>query len=220
MTSQGGNTASWESAYLRFRTPEQEDKLFRKSLGEGGADQWSRDGVVLELFCGRGGSLRSLCEMGFRNVEGLDISRELLNEYSGPATVYAADCRELPFDENQKDVVIARDGLHHLPAFPSDLEKTLREISRVLKPDGRIAVWEPWPTPYLHLLHAMSRIKLLRKCWPKLDAFATMVEIERPVYYQWLSHPDEILDMLRATFEEERCTIGKGQLVFIGRKKT
>lgn len=219
MTEHGENTASWEDAYLRFRTPEQEDHQFRSSLTAAGADGWSREGVILELFCGRGGALRSLCAMGFRNVEGVDLSKELLKEYSGPATVYESDCRELPFGDNEKDVVIARDGLHHLPEFPRDLDRTFTEIRRVLKPGGRIAVWEPWPTPYLHLLHAVSRIVPLRKCWPRLDAFATMVEIERPVYYQWLSHPAEILDMLRSRFEEESCTIGKGQLVFIGRKK-
>ena len=37
MTVQDATTASWEAAYLRFRTPEQEDQVFRSSLTAAGA---------------------------------------------------------------------------------------------------------------------------------------------------------------------------------------
>jgi ubiquinone/menaquinone biosynthesis C-methylase UbiE/uncharacterized protein YbaR (Trm112 family) len=45
-----------------------------------------------------------------------------------------ADMGELPFKKDSFDVIITIESLHHAP----NLEKTLKEISRVLKPNGKV----------------------------------------------------------------------------------
>ena len=61
---------SWEAAYLRFETPEQEISKFVARLKGLGAASWPQDARILELFCGRGNGLLALQRMGFARVSG------------------------------------------------------------------------------------------------------------------------------------------------------
>src|SRR5262249_59134828 len=122
----------WEAAYLRFETPEEEIRKFVSRLQKLGAAAWPRDAGFVELFCGRGNGLIALQQLGFARVEGVDLSERLINEYRGPARCSVGDCRQLPFAEQSKDVLIVQGGLHHLTNLPGDLEKTFREMRRVL----------------------------------------------------------------------------------------
>ena len=49
-----------------------------------GAMKWPRNAKIVELFCGRGSGLRALHQLGFRAVEGIDLSPSLAAEYDGP----------------------------------------------------------------------------------------------------------------------------------------
>ena len=51
---------TWEEAYLRFETPDQEIRKFHKRLVALGAGDWPRDSRIVELLCGRGSGLRAL----------------------------------------------------------------------------------------------------------------------------------------------------------------
>jgi SAM-dependent methyltransferase len=51
----------------------------------------------------------------------------------------AADARHLPFADGAIDFVLSPSTLDHF-ADPSDLGRSLRELARVLKPDGRLIV--------------------------------------------------------------------------------
>ena len=55
----------------------------------------------------------------------------------------AADCLNLPFRDESFDVVICSEVLEHLPEYNS----ALAEISRVMRPNGRLAISVPrfWP---------------------------------------------------------------------------
>ncbi len=209
----------WEAAYLRFETPEQEIAKFRGRLVSLGAEAWPKDAQIVDLFCGRGNGLRALEQLGFERLEGVDLSGTLLAEYKGPARGYVCDCRELPFADATKDILIVQGGLHHLEAIPDDLEQVLLEVSRVLRPTGRLVVVEPWLTPLLSAIHFLSRRPLLRQVWSKLDAFATMTEHEIPTYEQWLEQPETILNLARAHFETESLHVRAGKLKFVGRKR-
>jgi SAM-dependent methyltransferase len=208
---------SWEEAYLRFETPEEERQKFLRRLRLLGALDWPRDVVVVELFCGRGNGLEALSRLGFTQVEGVDLSASLLAQYHGPARCYVADCRELPFPDKSKDVLLVQGGLHHLSALPGDLARTLGEARRVLRPGGRFVAVEPWLTAFLSFVHAVCEIRLARRLWPKLDALATMNELERPTYEQWLTRPHEIRQLLTETFTPELVRTAWGKLLFVGR---
>jgi len=210
---------AWEQAYLRFETPEQEIVKFISRLRLLGAESWPRDAEVVEIFCGRGNGLIALERLGFTRVEGVDLSPALLAQYTGKARTVAADCRKLPLADASRDILIVQGGLHHLHALPEDLEQTVAETARVLRAGGRFMVVEPWDTPFLRLVHAVSRVGLARKLWDKLDAFAVMTEHEATTYFNWLGKADEVLAVLRRHFEPEHCSMRWGKLRFLGRKR-
>jgi ubiquinone/menaquinone biosynthesis C-methylase UbiE len=201
--------AAWEAAYSRFETPEQERAKFRQRLRQLDADQLPRDARILEIFCGRGNGMNAWADLGFQNVEGLDLSPRLLAQYQGPFTTHEGDACDLPFSDHAFDALCVQGGLHHLPS-QDHLARCLDETRRVLKPDGRFLIVEPWDTPFLRFVHLMIRTPLTR-IWPRLDALATMIENERTTYEAWLASSDDILQLIqqRFTFEKKRVTAGK-----------
>jgi ubiquinone/menaquinone biosynthesis C-methylase UbiE len=207
----------WEEAYQRFETPDQEIRKFRKRLISAGALQWPRDARVLELCCGRGNGLKALASLGFSRLEGVDLSEQLLQDYEGQADLYVGDIRDLKLPDSSVDIAIVQGGLHHLPEVLHDLEATLHEVRRVLRPGGRFVVVEPWNTSFLKMVHACCAMPLARRTWHRLDALATMIERERSTYESWLGHPVPILRLLRSQFVVEREAISWGKLTFVGR---
>lgn len=209
---------SWEAAYKRFETPQEEVAKFRTRLRWFGAHRWDRNLSVVELFCGRGNALVAWRQLGFKNLEGVDLSASLLEEYKGPARCYVADCRALPFETNSRDVLAVHGGLHHLPDLLTDLEQALDEVRRVLKPGGQFVVVEPWNTPFLELVHAAAANSLVRKASDKFDAFQQLYLHEQETYDRWRHHPQVILEMLHSRFAVERESARWGKLYFLGRK--
>jgi ubiquinone/menaquinone biosynthesis C-methylase UbiE len=214
-------SSPWEEAYLQFETPEQEiEKFMRRRLHWAGSDEWPKDAAIIELFCGRGNGLHALTKLGFSNVEGADLSASLISQYSGPAKCYVCDCRQLPFKSASRDIVVIQGGLYRLPQLPGDLERTLAEIKRVLRPRGRFFLVEPWLTPFLRVVHLACKTLPLRELSIKLDSLATMIDHERHTYEQWLSQPEVILALLRGNFPESTAWIAWGKIRFLGHRAT
>ena len=107
-------------------------------------------------------------------------------------------------------------GLHHLPKLPDDLERTLSEVHRVLREKGQLAIVEPWLTPFLSLVHQVCNVALARRLSRKIEALATMIELEQPVYGCWLDQPKEILATFNRFFEPQKCKAAWGKLLFVG----
>ncbi len=206
----------WEAAYKRFETPEQEIAKFLKRLRAFGLNQLPKDSRIVELFCGRGGGLISLERLGMTNIEGVDLSETLLQQYRGIAKLHLADCRKLPFEDESFDAAIVQGGLHHLPTLPEDLESVLSEVSRILKPEGNFYVVEPWRTPFLRFVHAIVEQPLIRRVYKKGDALAEMIEHERETYEQWLGQPFDILEVFARHFNVKQQTTAWGKLRFVG----
>ncbi|TWT54703.1 Demethylmenaquinone methyltransferase [Rubripirellula amarantea] len=206
----------WEDAYKRFETPDEELAKFIKRLTRFGFHQLDRDARIVEIFCGRGVGLTALAKMGFRNLEGVDLSDTLLEEYRGQATLHLADCMDLPLENNTYDAVIVQGGLHHLPSLPDDLDRTLAGIRRILKPSGRFYAIEPWQTPFLTMVHAIVQNPLVRKFYAKGDALAAMIDRERQTYEQWLSQPRLVLQSLDDHFRCEKRETSWGKLAYVG----
>lgn len=210
----------WEEAYTRFETPEQEIRKFINRLNTLGQAEWRRDAQIVDIFSGRCNGIRALEQLGFTNLEGVDISPNLLSQYDGTARLYTADCRDLPFSDESRDIIIVQGGLHHLPELPQDLDRTLGEVRRVLRPDGRFVMVEPWLTSFLQLIHFLSERKTVRAVSNKFDAFATMTHYERDTYFRWLGKSGEITDLLKRHFEELYLRKTFGKLFFVGKKRT
>ena len=208
----------WESAYLRFETPEEERRKFLRRLRKLGSSAWPRDAQIVELFCGRGNGLHALEQLGFSRLEGADLSAALLANYAGSAKCIVADCRQLPYPDESRDIAIVQGGLHHLPELPADLVRVVEEVRRVLRPGGRLVVVEPWRTPFLRLVHWVGSFRIARRLWPKLDALETMTEWESETYEQWLAQPELVLETLERGFVVERKLIRWGKLMWVGRR--
>ncbi len=205
----------WEEAYARFETPEEERRKFLRRLRRLGANDWPKDSQIVEIFCGRGNGIHALEALGFGRLEGVDLSPALLAQYRGRAVTYAADCRRLPFEDRSRDILIVQGGLHHLEGLP-DLEQTLTEVARVLRPGGRFVAVEPWRTPFLDLVHWVSEKPVVRKLSNKMDAFATMTHYERTTYERWLGAAGPILALLASRFTSERQRVAWGKLMYVG----
>jgi ubiquinone/menaquinone biosynthesis C-methylase UbiE len=209
----------WEAAYLRFETPEQEIQKFMARLTRLGAPEWPRETEIVELFCGRGNGLIALERLGFTRVEGVDLSPRLVAQHRGRAKCTIADCRQLPFADRSKDVLIVQGGLHHLSTLPDDLDQTFSEMQRVLRNDGCVVLVEPWLTPFLRFVHAISENPLARRLSNKMEALATMIQFERRTYEQWLAQPELIKNVARAHFAPLHESFAWGKWNFVGTPK-
>ena len=215
--SDAPNMSVWESAYLSFETPEEEIRKFVRRLVRMGVEKWRRDARTVELFCGRGNGLHALERLGFKNIEGVDLSPRLLKKYQGIGRLYLCDCRYLPFADQSRDVLIIQGGLHHLNNIADDVDQAFREIRRVLRKDGNIVIVEPWLTPFLRLIHTLSENRMVRRCSKKFDSFAIMTENERETYEAWLSNPQLIRNLSRAYFRPVYESFRWGKWSFVGK---
>src|SRR5262249_38564146 len=163
-----------------------------------------------------GNGLKALEQLGFSHVEGMDLSPALAASYDGRSAIRVGDCRQLPFGNHSKDVVIVQGGLHHLLVLPDDSDRTLSEAKRVLKKSGRVVVVEPWQTPFLRFAHLLCESAVVRKLSNKVDALAVMTYYERETYENWLNHPEIVLSIFHKHFKSELLSIRYGKIYFTG----
>lgn len=213
-----GAQAAWEDAFVSFESPEQERRKFIRRLKGLGVDRWDKELRVLELFCGRGSGLSAWEQLGFENIEGVDISAGLVNSYSGDAKCTVGDARNLPFADETFDVVCVQGGLHHLQLM-GDFDRTLGEVRRVLAKGGRFIVVEPWQTPFLRFVHFMMGIGLVRKLSKRVDTYATLCALERRTFEPWLRESDAIIERLQFYSDVLTLRIRWGKLMFVGIRK-
>lgn len=94
------------------------------------------DGLTLDVGCGEGRFPRDLKQRGYR-VIGVDASKTLIEharEADPDGDYRVADAAQLPFEDGSIRLVTAFMSLHDI----DDMEEAIREIGRVLAPDGRL----------------------------------------------------------------------------------
>jgi len=111
------------------------------------------DALVLDLCCGTGDLAFSLARSGSARIVGADFAHTMLvraNEKSAalaagateplaaPVSFFEADAMRLPFADEAFDLVTTAFGFRNL----SNYEAGLREIQRILKPGGTLAILE------------------------------------------------------------------------------
>lgn len=102
---------------------------------------------ILDLCCGHGRHSLELARRGFKNVEGLDRSRYLIQKAKTLAKKEGleikfreGDARDLPYPNDSFDVVmILGNSFGYFDSIQDDL-RVLEEVFRVLKPWGRILI--------------------------------------------------------------------------------
>lgn len=94
--------------------------------------------VVLDVGCGTGDLVRGLRRSGHRPV-GIDLSLGMLERArAGGAPLVQADAAALPLPSAAADGVVSGFALRNF----SDLPGVLRELARVLRPGGSLALLE------------------------------------------------------------------------------
>jgi SAM-dependent methyltransferase len=132
---------------------------------------WRGDECVLDVGCGRGllliGAARRLTTgmaIGVDIWSNVDLSGnrpETTLENARRAGVAErvevkdADALQLPFEDASFDVAISSLVIHNIPSRQGR-QQAIREIARVLKPGGRVAL--------LDLRHTSDYVRVLREC--------------------------------------------------------
>ena len=113
--------------------------------------------VVLDYGCGRGEESLKYLANGAKKVLGMDISLNYIQEATQSALsagfskdtfdFQVMDAHKLSYSDQIFDYVIGNGILHHL-----DIQVAMDEIFRVLKPGGRVLLFEPlFDNPLLKL---------------------------------------------------------------------
>jgi ubiquinone/menaquinone biosynthesis C-methylase UbiE len=140
--TRGQVTASAAEVYEEFYLPALFQEWTGPMLDAAHVEPGAR---VLDVACGTGVLARALAErVGPRgSVVGLDVNEGMLTvaRRVSPRVDWRAGAAErLPFDTESFDAVLSQFGL----MFFDDRRAAIREMQRVLKPDGRlvVAVWD------------------------------------------------------------------------------
>jgi len=132
-------------------------KSVQKYFLEVVAEYINPDDRLLDFGCGPG-TFSLLVSPLCKTVHSVDISKEFINTCIEnieklnvknviPAVLVSDD---VPFADNYFDVIMMVDVIHHL----DDIEFRMKEIYRLLKPGGRLLIFEPNKlNPVLWLLH-------------------------------------------------------------------
>jgi arsenite methyltransferase len=118
---------------------------------------WRGDEAVLDVGCGRGLLLIGAAKhLKTGRATGVDIWQSEVLSGNNPegalrnakaegvadrVKIETADTRKLPFGASSFDVVVSSLAIHNIQSAP-ERAKALREIARVLKPGGRLAIFD------------------------------------------------------------------------------
>ena len=100
------------------------------------------DAVVLDLCCGTGDLALALSKAGPARIVGADFAHPMLVQAHAKSgariTFLEADALRLPFEDGSLDLLTTAFGFRNLANY----ESGLREIMRVLRPGGTVAILE------------------------------------------------------------------------------
>ena len=171
-----------------------DDSYFRDTCG--GSDAWRNSGgaradgiyygslhraklqpgeVVVDIGTGRGELLAVAIEMGASRAIGVEyaeaavaMARQTIEVHgvTDKAEVILGDARSIPVDDETVDLVTLLDVVEHLA--PAELDRTLREARRLLRPGGRLFI-HTFPTRTIYdYTYRFQRVLWpgRRKSWP------------------------------------------------------
>jgi len=123
---------------LDTETSRRSEGAFRRRTGFRPEDLAGK--LVLDVGCGMGRFAEVATRWG-AHVVGIDLSLAAevaaRNLAERPASIFQADVFKLPFAPESFDYIYSIGVLHHTP----NCEQAFKALPRLLKPDGRIAIW-------------------------------------------------------------------------------
>lgn len=113
----------------------------------------SRGARVVDIGCGSGAMLLKLAALDYTALHGIDIVRPPVERAGLEFSACDLDKLETRFDNESVDLIVSVEVFEHI----ENLGSLLQELSRVLKPDGRMLI----TTPNVHSVEARLRYLLL-----------------------------------------------------------
>lgn len=154
----------WEKPTGPHRLKRRTDLMIERGCLRPGA-------VVLEIGCGTGVITSYLYRSG-ADITAIDLSPDLLaraqqKEWPDSVRFKIGNAEDLEFGDETFDAVVGSSVLHHL-----DIDRSLGEIRRVLKPGGAMAFSEPnMVNPHILLQKNIPWLKRLAGDSPDETAF-------------------------------------------------
>jgi 2-polyprenyl-3-methyl-5-hydroxy-6-metoxy-1,4-benzoquinol methylase len=113
-------------------------KTFKRRLDV--IEKHVKKGRILDVGCATGFFLELAKKRGWE-VYGTDLSKFACNyaKKSGLKNIYCTELEKARFKDNMFDAVVIFDVIEHLP----DPKKTLKEVRRILKHNGMVAITTP-----------------------------------------------------------------------------
>jgi SAM-dependent methyltransferase len=120
--------------------------------------------TLVDVGTGRGELLAVALEQGAARAIGVEYSADALAlAQSSGGELLLADARSIPLEDGLADLVTLLDVAEHLA--PGELERTLAEARRLLRPGGRLLV-HTFPTrTYYAVTYRLLRFG--RRSWPR-----------------------------------------------------
>jgi demethylmenaquinone methyltransferase/2-methoxy-6-polyprenyl-1,4-benzoquinol methylase len=144
------------------------DKRWRRNVVDELRPLLSPAAQVLDVACGTGDLSIALFENLGARVTGVDFCRPMLERAAQKESRIAfveADALQLPFSDAAFDAVTIAFGLRNL----SSIEQGLRELRRVLKPNGWVAILE-FSKPVVPGFRALAAVYCTRLL-PRIGGF-------------------------------------------------
>jgi demethylmenaquinone methyltransferase / 2-methoxy-6-polyprenyl-1,4-benzoquinol methylase len=166
---------------------------------------------VLDAACGTGDLAIADAKAGAGHVTGLDFSEQMLARArrKAPLEWVQGDMLALPFDDATFDAATVGFGVRNV----ADLELALRELRRVLRPGGRLAILEiTQPRGAMKPFYSLwfdSIVPLLGKVLPGGSAYAYL-----PASVKRFPSAEKLAELLRACgFGDVRFRLLGGSIV-------
>ncbi len=149
-SEQAGQTSEeWKDGFLNLRKLKLIKYINNKRLKSSGfLQQTNKNEMICDAGCGDLTLLSQLKSMGYNKLHGFDIDEDLINSSSSElknsfSEVKVGSVCKIPFNDQLFDSVIIWGILHHID--PNDYTTVFSEISRILKPNGKLFIVEPHP---------------------------------------------------------------------------
>jgi len=171
---------------------------------------------ILELGCGSAAITRDIATSGTdRRITALEVD-EIAHEKNlqtgdlPNVTFGLAGAEDIPLEDESVDVVLMFKSLHHVPVDLMD--QALREIRRVLKPDGLVYISEPLFAgefnEILRLFHDEQKVREAAFSAVKKAVDAGLFRLVEEIFFnspmQFENFADFETRIIRATHTEHR----------------
>ena len=130
------------------------ENIFYKSITNAWEDFYnflnlnSKNSEILDYGCGVGPVIEKVIKFNPKKITGIDISdvsiskaKEKFANSASNVELLVDNCESTTFSDHKFDIVYGLGILHHL-----QFSKCINEISRILKPDGKLLFIEPLGT--------------------------------------------------------------------------